>query len=63
MAAPAGYVYGTRGGRLSGFKLVGIVGGGLVETLLHGGAPSPMGPRGTPPRDCGTRASGRGCAR
>ena len=32
MAAPAGYMYGTRSGRLTGLKLVGIVIGGLVET-------------------------------
>ena len=34
MAAPAGYMYGTRGGRLTGLKLIGIVSGGLVETPI-----------------------------
>ena len=34
MAAPAGYLYGMRGGRPSGLELDGIVVGGLVETFL-----------------------------
>ena len=34
MAAPAGYLYGMRGGRPSGVELEGIVVGGLVETFL-----------------------------
>ena len=33
MAAPAGYLYGMRGGRPSGLELDGIVVGGIVETF------------------------------
>ena len=44
MAAPAGYMYGTRGGRLTGLKLIGIVSGGLVESTSLRCAE----PRGTP---------------
>ena len=58
-AAPAGNLYGTRGGRLIGLELDGLVFGGLIATMLIEGAPCPMGPLGTPRVGCSSAQRGR----
>ena len=54
---------GRRGRWRSSLEIVGIVVGGVVETLLIEVRRASPEPRGTPPRDRSTRASCRGRAR